>query len=182
MVIAKIAKGVKSLVTGKRKRIIKRQQSRITQRLGDLKRTTSGSRLGRNTKRVLKSRQHRQIRKTAAILPPSRTVDPTRATNLFPYLKLDTKFDHPNTTRPVRALFQYEVPLSKQLTRSPLRKGQSLGKYGGMSLGAPRIGALGSRADYLKHVRKIRLTKRQRKENKMIDDATDDWTRAFYSN
>ena len=154
MVIAKIAKGVKSLVTGKRKRIIKRQQSRITRRLGDLKRTTSGSRLGRNTKRVLKSRQHRQIRKTAAILPSIRTVDPTRAANLFPYLKLGTKFGD----RPAH------------------------GKYGGMSLGAPRIGALGSRADYLKHVRKIRLTKRQRKENKMIDDATDDWTRAFYSN
>ena len=41
---------------------------------------------------------------------------------------------------------------------------------------------LKTRADYLAHVRKKGTTKRQRKEDKMIDDANDSWVRSFYSN
>ena len=41
---------------------------------------------------------------------------------------------------------------------------------------------LKTRADYLAHVRKIKTTKRQRKKDKMIDDANDSWVRSFYTN
>ena len=41
---------------------------------------------------------------------------------------------------------------------------------------------LKTRADYLAHARKLRITKRQRKADKSLDDATDSWTRTFYSN
>ena len=42
-------------------------------------------------------------------------------------------------------------------------------------------GKLTKRSEYLAHVRKIRKTKRQKKEDKIMDNAATEWERAYYS-
>ena len=123
-----------------------------------------------NAHRIKKTVKPR-VRKTAK--PRVRKV--TKSTIKEAQLK-EKRFVGPFTVRANRyPLPETNFPTSEFLLRT---HGISHGKYGGRG---SSIGPLGARSDYLAHVRKIRITKRQRKQDKIINHATEDWTRAFYT-